>query len=618
MTVGMTIEQRQALRDEAKRLRPPLRDMPGLVRWAWSIAWSSGRWLVVSVALLRVLTALQAGLLVLLSRQGLHAAFDGSADFDLGRAAGPLIVVGVAAIVGSLAGVVSGQLQTLLGARVQKRTIDVLLDVTSTVELSEYESPAFYDRVKRCETNALIQPMQVVSSLIGLPANGIAIAGVVVALVLIEPLLLPLLLASIVPIALVSTLTGKQSMRFALQRVLVDRRRDYLRQVLVGRDEAKELRSFGAGTELRRRFEQLYDEYLRLLRRHQTRQTILLSLVTVVTLGVAITWVGLVAGLVASGRATGADLGAAGIGVGLLFGRFVALVSSLQTMYESSLFLADFRDFVAMRETAAGVPDQAGVAPATFAELVVDDVRFAYPGSDAEALRGVSCTIGAGEVVALVGENGSGKTTLAKLLADLYRPTSGRITWDGVDTATMDRASLRRGVAVIFQDYVRYQLSATDNIGLGLPEALGDGVRIVDAAQRGGADEFLHTLPDGYDTVLSKQFPGGLDLSIGQWQRVALARAFFRDAPFLILDEPTASLDARAEHALFQRIRELRQGRTVLLISHRFSSVRAADRILVLSKGELVEQGSHDDLIAADGLYAELYNLQANATLATS
>jgi ATP-binding cassette subfamily B protein len=230
-------------------------------------------------------------------------------------------------------------------------------------------------------------------------------------------------------------------------------------------------------------------------------------------------------------------------------------------------------------------------------------------------VTGVSLEIGAGEIVALVGENGSGKTTLAKLLCRLYLPERGRVLWDGMDTATVDPDELRRSVAVIFQDFQRYHLPARDNIGLGRHDAADDLDAIRRAARQADADGFVAALPDGYDTMLGPEFTKGTDLSIGQWQRMALARAFFRDAPLVILDEPTAALDPRAEHELFERIRALLAGRTVLLISHRFSSVRAADRIYVMDGGQVAESGTHAELMAAGGQYAELFTLQASAYL---
>ena len=252
-------------------------------------------------------------------------------------------------------------------------------------------------------------------------------------------------------------------------------------------------------------------------------------------------------------------------------------------------------------------------APVSFSTLRLENVTFNYPGVDEPALRDVSLDIGAGQVVALVGENGSGKTTLAKLLCGLYAPSAGRLLWDDADTVQFEPAGLRRSVAVLFQDFCKYLLDVSENIGVGRHERLGDADTIRLAAEHAGADAFIRDLPQGYRTLLGPEFEGGHNLSVGQWQRMALARAFLRDAPLVILDEPTAALDARAEHELFDSMRTLFAGRTVLLISHRFSSVRSADRIYVLHKGQLVEQGTHEQLMQLNGQYADLFTLQAAA-----
>jgi ATP-binding cassette subfamily B protein len=231
------------------------------------------------------------------------------------------------------------------------------------------------------------------------------------------------------------------------------------------------------------------------------------------------------------------------------------------------------------------------------------------------ALRGVSIEVRKGEVVALVGENGSGKTTLAKVICGLYAPDRGRVLWDGVDVSTVDPDEIRSQITVIFQDFSRYWLTMRENIGLGRVARIDDTEAIRAAARHAGADRFIEGWPEGYETPMGPIFEGGKDLSTGQWQRVALARAFFRDAPLVILDEPTASLDARAEAELFERIRSLFKGRSVVLISHRFSSVRSADRIYVMKEGQIVERGTHEELMGLGGLYAELFNLQAAAYL---
>lgn len=259
------------------------------------------------------------------------------------------------------------------------------------------------------------------------------------------------------------------------------------------------------------------------------------------------------------------------------------------------------------------VPLGSSAAPVPGRALVADDVTFSYPSSDEPVLQGVSLRIEPGEVVALVGENGSGKTTLAKLLSGLYSPDRGRVVWGDRPIDEKTRPSLRASVAIIFQDFLRYGLSARDNVALGRDERYDDTPAVVEAAERAGAHEIIEGLPSGYETQLGPQFWGGTELSVGQWQRIALARAFFRDAPILILDEPTASLDARAEHELFESLRELLEGRSALLISHRFSSVRTADRIYVMEHARISEHGSHDELMARRGTYAQLFNLQAAA-----
>jgi ATP-binding cassette subfamily B protein len=317
---------------------------------------------------------------------------------------------------------------------------------------------------------------------------------------------------------------------------------------------------------------------------------------------------------VLNGSVDVADAGIAIAAVQMLGNRIDLLTMGISSLYETSLFLEDFTSFLKLKpaidESRSKEP-----APSGFEEIAVHELEFAYPGSKRKALKGLDLKIRRGEVVALVGENGSGKTTLAKLLGCLFRPTGGSVTWDGVDITTYEPQSVRDSIAVIFQDFVKYKLTAHENVGLGDYERADDLEAVRAAASAAGADGFLSKLKNGYQTILSKEFKGGRDLSVGQWQKVALARAFFRDASFIILDEPTAALDPRAERELFDNIRDLTRGKTVLLISHRFSSVRHADRTFVLDKGELIEEGTHEELMALDGLYAELFKLQASSYL---
>lgn len=269
-------------------------------------------------------------------------------------------------------------------------------------------------------------------------------------------------------------------------------------------------------------------------------------------------------------------------------------------------------DYTSFRREATP-PGTGGSPSRDFERIVIENLGFTYRGSDRPVLQGVHLEIRRGEVVALVGENGSGKTTLAKLTCCLYEPTVGRIRWDGVDLASCDPARVRANIAVVFQDFARYlSLTAAENIGIGLPERMNDRTAIVEAARRAGAHDLITALPDGYETKLSRHF-GGIELSTGQWQRVVLARAFLRDAPLVVLDEPTAALDPRAERDLFETVASLYRSRSALLISHRLSSVRFADRICVLSGGRITESGPHEELVAAGGVYAELFEMQARA-----
>lgn len=294
-----------------------------------------------------------------------------------------------------------------------------------------------------------------------------------------------------------------------------------------------------------------------------------------------------------------------------LQGSLANLLTGLSTIYENSLFINNLFAFLELCPAIS--PSANGRRPPErWREgFVFHDVSFCYPGTTRYVLRNVNLRIRPGEKVALVGENGAGKTTLVKLLVRLYDPTEGHITLDGIDLREYDLGSLQQQISVIFQDFVHYYLPARENIGFGLVEALGDSKRIVTAAQKSGAHNIISALPQGYETTLGRWFDEGHQLSLGEWQKVALARAFMRDAPLLILDEPTASLDARTEYEVFQQFSALTRDRAAVLISHRFSTVRMADHIVVLEQGQIVEEGSHKELLEQNGLYATLFNMQA-------
>jgi ATP-binding cassette, subfamily B, bacterial len=423
-----------------------------------------------------------------------------------------------------------------------------------------------------------------------------------------------LVLVGYLPVWLALQANGLDRFQFMRFQTPLERRRGYVFRLLSGRPPAKEVRAYGLADELLRRWRSLGDQRLAELRKDVQRRTRreLTGDAFSQALGGATLLV--LAWMVATGRLAVPQAGAAGSALLGMRGQLTMVTFGAGQLYEAGLFVADYEAFMAVAaQVCASAPR--GTAPATFREVRAEHVTFTYPGSTVRALAGVDVRLGAGEVVALVGENGSGKTTLAKLLAGLYHPSAGRVCWDGVDLADVDGNELRRRVAVVFQDFEQYAFTAHDNIAFGDAARLADEPGVREAARRSDADAVIARLPEGYATELGRMFEQGTDLSVGQWQRVALARAFFRDAPLVILDEPTAALDARAEHDLFARIRDLYAGRTVLLISHRFSTVRTADRIYVLDQGEVVESGDHESLMALGGRYAELFTLQAHAYL---
>ncbi len=600
---------------QAAKRRKPLRQLPGLIGSCVRVVASAGRGVFALATVLQLIGGLIAAVQVLVTKQVLDALIAiQNGTQPVRHALTPVILLAAVTAVSTSSSAVLSQQQRLLSELTMRRTWQQILDVAGAVNLRSFESSSFYDELSRVQTNAVTRPITMTMGLIGLVGGLAGSIGLAAAIISLQPLLLPLLLLSGVPLWMTSRLQSRLEFNFVVAQTPRLRLRMYLIRILGDRDTAKELRAFNFGSALRKRFDGVYSDYLTDLRRQVRRKSGLAfvgSIASAVFLGatlVVLVW------LVGNGHATLAEAGAAIIAIRLMSSQVATLFGSIQQISESSLFLNDYQNFLDRRPQAQRA--EAGrKAPKSFERIEAEGLNFRYPGSQQDALHDVSLEIGAGEVIALVGENGSGKTTLAKLLGGLYEPDAGSIRWDDVDVREYDRSDLRNAIAVIFQDFVRYELTARENIGAGRPDRLDDAAGIFAAAKQAGADGFLSGLPAGYETILSKAYKGGRDLSLGQWQRVALARAFFRDAPFVILDEPSASLDPRAEHELFSRIRELLAGRTVLFISHRFSSVRSADRIYVMQDGGIVEHGTHEQLMANGRLYADLFSLQAAAYL---
>jgi ATP-binding cassette subfamily B protein len=588
------------------------RDLPKLLWDSIRLVWSSGRNVFLVTSALQLISAVGVVVQLFVAKAVFEAVLGNGGKADLETLAPPLVALVVVTVLLDLARAVQNEQSRVLGELVGRKAIDRVLDVSTRIDLLAFESPDFYDRLQRARAQGQFRALQTVNGLLGIVGSFVTAASIVIALAALQPILLPFVLIGYLPLWVVASLNTRDLYHYTRGMTPNDRQRNYLQTVLMGRNAAKEVRSFNLAGYLRGRYDRLYDERIAELRQLAMRRTVRSLLGSLTSSMVTVGTIAVLSWLYVTDRMSLAAVGAAVFGLYQLANQLRGLHMSATSLYEATLFIRDYSNFLTL-EPEVEADEGRRPAPHGFERLSVENVYFTYPESDRPAVDGVSLEVRRGEVVALVGENGSGKTTLAKMLAGLYRPESGRILWDDVDLADVDADELRQSVAVIFQDFERYLLPARENVGLGRKERIEDFEGIIEAAARADADDFLSGLPEGYETMLGREFSGGFDLSIGQWQRVALARAFFRDAPFVILDEPTASLDARAESRLFERMRELLEGRSVVLISHRFSSVRSADRIYVLHEGRVVEHGTHDELMVEDGLYAELFTLQAQA-----
>jgi len=504
----------------------------------------------------------------------------------------------------------SSLLESLLGDLFSNRISVRLMQHAATLDLAQYEDAETYDHLERARRQT-VGRIGLIALLLSTGQDLITLASLGGVLLVQLPWLLLLLVIAVLPSFLGETHYAALGYSLLFSWTPERRLLDYLRYVGASDEMAKEVKLFDLSDFLVGRYSKLSDEFYEANKRLAVRRNLVSTLfVTIGTLGYYAAY-GVIIYLTVLGRFT---IGA----LTFLAGSFrqsrdliQRVLLSLSQVWEQSLYLSDLFTFFDVRPRVTSRPGARPVPVPIRQGFEFQDVGFRYPGSDRWAVRHLSFTLERGERIALVGENGAGKTTLVKLLARLYDPDEGRILLDGVDLRDYELGSLRTNIGVIFQDFVRYDFVMKENIGVSQIERLEDEARIREAAQRSLADAVAGRLEHGYDQMLGRRFDGGVELSGGEWQKVALGRAYMRDAQVLILDEPTASLDARAEYEVFLRFAELTRGRMAVLISHRFSTVRMAERILVLQGGELIDQGTHDELVTRGGLYAELFGLQA-------
>jgi ATP-binding cassette subfamily B protein len=502
-------------------------------------------------------------------------------------------------------------IQQLIQLQLANRIRGEIIRKALTLDLSFFEHPEFYDRLQNARRESGYKPVDLITDTFQIVQNTITLVSFAVLLLRFSPWLVIVLLATSIPAFIAETRYSEEGFRLLTRRAPESRRINYLARLLTEDSAAKEIKLFNLGEALLARYMSLFEKFFQEDKSLALRRAVVgFGLGIIATLGFygSYAWIvwHTVQGKISLGDMT----------LYLTLFRqgqstFQSILSAVGTIYENNLFMANFFDFLGLRpQMGAGVRRQALPAPLRRG-IEFRGVGFRYPETGDWALRDIDLILRPGEKIAVVGPNGAGKTTLIKLLTRLYDPTEGNILIDGVDIRDLDPLELRQRIGVIFQDFVRYHLPAAENIGFGQIEALERTDRIVESARKSGAHPVIESLPEGYQTMLGRWFHGGHELSVGQWQKIALARAFMREAEILVLDEPTASLDAETEYEIFRHFQKLTDGKMAILISHRFSTVRMADRIVVIQEGRIAEAGSHEELLRREGIYAHLFSMQA-------
>ncbi|MBW4701472.1 MULTISPECIES: ABC transporter ATP-binding protein [unclassified Micromonospora] len=598
--------------------RSVARRLPRLVREAIALAWATNRRDTLAAIGLNLAAGVMTTLGLLATTGVLRELFAAGPTPDRVRAALPALVLAAAAVAvkGTLT-VTAGWAQARLIPQINYAVELRLFETTTAVELAAFDDAGFAEEMDRVRDRGMAEAASIVDHTVNLITGVVGVLATAAAVTVIQPVLLPCLLLAAVPEAVTAVRMARRQYLDMLARINRRRRMWMLAHLMANRHTAAEVRAYQMRDFLLAEFRRMMTvetaALLRLARAQSRTRAVGMSVGGIAAFAVY----AVLGGLLLTGVVALAAAATALLALQSARSSLALAVYATNNLYEDALYYQDYRDFLdrADSRTAAGQ----GRPTAGFEHIELDRVSLRYPDTDAPAVDEVSLTIRRGEVIALVGENGSGKTTLAKLIAGLYRPTGGVIRWDDVDVAELDPAATAAQVAVMTQEWWKFPFTAAQNIRIGRhdrpPDAAGPTVE--DAARSAAAHDMIAGLPFGYDTLLAREFKNGHDLSGGQWQRLVAARGLYRDARLLICDEPSAALDARAEHALFEHLRR-RPDRTVVLITHRLANVRHADQIFVMDHGRLVQQGDHDTLMAADGPYRELFELQASGYLAAT